>query len=75
MFDPPAWLWIACTIAAAAVQTLRNAMQRSLTERVGTVGATHAEKSTSDRVGQLNAVSSNGNDAGLHVTEAIEEGE
>ena len=41
MFDPPAWLWIACTIAAAAVQTLRNAMQRSLTERVGTVGATH----------------------------------
>jgi drug/metabolite transporter (DMT)-like permease len=39
--DPPAWLWIACTIAAAAVQTLRNAMQRSLTERVGTVGATH----------------------------------
>jgi drug/metabolite transporter (DMT)-like permease len=41
MFDPPAWLWIACTIAAAGVQTLRNAMQRSLTERVGTVGATH----------------------------------
>ena len=41
MLDPPAWLWIACTIAAAAVQTLRNAMQRSLTERVGTVGATH----------------------------------
>jgi len=39
--DPPAWLWIACTIAAAGVQTLRNAMQRSLTERVGTVGATH----------------------------------
>ncbi|TXL66085.1 EamA family transporter [Zeimonas arvi] len=41
MSDPPAWLWIACTVAAAAVQTLRNAMQRSLTERVGTVGATH----------------------------------
>lgn len=41
MFDPPSWLWIACTIAGAGVQTLRNAMQRSLTERVGTVGATH----------------------------------
>lgn len=37
----PAWLWIVCTIAAAAVQTLRNAMQRSLTAQVGTVGATH----------------------------------
>ncbi|MCM5572105.1 EamA family transporter [Burkholderiaceae bacterium FT117] len=39
--DPPAWLWIACTVAACGVQTVRNAMQRSLTERVGTVGATH----------------------------------
>ncbi|MFA7666928.1 MAG: DMT family transporter [Burkholderiaceae bacterium] len=38
---PPAWLWIVCTVAAASVQTLRNAMQRSLTEQVGTVGATH----------------------------------
>ncbi|MGD9943697.1 MAG: EamA family transporter [Burkholderiaceae bacterium] len=37
----PAWLWIVCTIAACAAQTLRNAMQRSLVERVGTVGATH----------------------------------
>ena len=39
--DPPAWLWIACTVAAAGFQTLRNATQRSLTAKVGTVGATH----------------------------------
>jgi drug/metabolite transporter (DMT)-like permease len=39
--DAPAWLWVACALAAAAVQTARNAMQRSLTERLGTVGATH----------------------------------
>jgi drug/metabolite transporter (DMT)-like permease len=39
--DPPAWLWIVCTIAAAAFQTLRNATQRGLTGRIGTVGATH----------------------------------
>lgn len=39
--DPPAWLWIACTVAAAGVQTARNAAQRSLTGRLGTVGATH----------------------------------
>ncbi|GMV01236.1 MAG: EamA family transporter [Burkholderiaceae bacterium] len=38
---PPAWLWIACTVAAAGVQTARNAAQRSLTGRLGTVGATH----------------------------------
>lgn len=37
----PAWLWIACTLAAAALQTARNAMQRSLTGQLGTVGATH----------------------------------
>ena len=37
----PAWLWIVCVVGAAAVQTVRNAMQRSLTESVGTVGATH----------------------------------
>jgi ribonucleoside-diphosphate reductase alpha chain len=43
------------------------AWQRGLktTYYLRTVGATHAEKSTSDRVGQLNAVSSNGNDAGF----------
>lgn len=34
-------LWIAFTLAAAAGQTLRNAMQRSLVGSVGTVGATH----------------------------------
>ncbi len=39
--DPPAWLWVAFTVGAAAVQTARNAMQRSLTGRLGTVGATH----------------------------------
>ena len=39
--DAPAWLWAACALAAAAVQTARNAMQRSLTDRLGTVGATH----------------------------------
>jgi len=39
--EPPAWLWIACTVAAAGFQTARNAMQRSLTDRLGTVGATH----------------------------------
>lgn len=39
--DVPAWLWAACAVGAAAVQTARNAMQRSLTERLGTVGATH----------------------------------
>jgi drug/metabolite transporter (DMT)-like permease len=37
----PPWLWIGCVIAAAAFQTLRNATQRGLTERVGTIGATH----------------------------------
>ncbi|GAA4411411.1 EamA family transporter [Quisquiliibacterium transsilvanicum] len=39
--DAPAWLWAACALAAAAVQTARNVMQRQLTERLGTVGATH----------------------------------
>ena len=33
-------LWIAATLAAAAAQTARNAMQRHLTEILGTVGAT-----------------------------------
>jgi drug/metabolite transporter (DMT)-like permease len=37
----PGSLWIACTVAAAAGQTLRNAMQHSLIGTVGTVGATH----------------------------------
>lgn len=35
------WLWIPATLLAAAAQTARNAMQRHLTETLGTVGATH----------------------------------
>jgi drug/metabolite transporter (DMT)-like permease len=34
-------LWIPFTILAAAGQTARNAMQRELTAKLGTVGATH----------------------------------
>ena len=34
-------LWIPATLMAAAAQTARNAMQRHLTETLGTVGATH----------------------------------
>jgi drug/metabolite transporter (DMT)-like permease len=37
----PAWLWIVFTVLAAGGQTLRNAMQRELTQTLGTVGATH----------------------------------
>ncbi|HEY5634359.1 MAG TPA: DMT family transporter [Burkholderiaceae bacterium] len=37
----PGWIWIAFTVGAAGTQTLRNALQRSLTERLGTIGATH----------------------------------
>lgn len=33
-------LWIACTLAAAAAQTARNAMQSGLTASLGTLGAT-----------------------------------
>jgi len=33
-------LWIPATLAAAGAQTARNAMQRRLTETIGTVGAT-----------------------------------
>ncbi len=40
MFDP-SWLWVVFTIVAAAAQTVRNAAQRELTTRLGTVGATH----------------------------------
>jgi drug/metabolite transporter (DMT)-like permease len=35
------WLWAVFTLIAAAAQTTRNAMQRELTGRLGTVGATH----------------------------------
>jgi drug/metabolite transporter (DMT)-like permease len=34
-------LWAVFTLIAAAAQTARNAMQRELTARLGTVGATH----------------------------------
>jgi drug/metabolite transporter (DMT)-like permease len=35
------WLWAVFTLIAAAAQTVRNATQRELTGRLGTVGATH----------------------------------
>jgi drug/metabolite transporter (DMT)-like permease len=35
------WLWAVFTVVAAFAQTLRNAMQRELTQSLGTVGATH----------------------------------
>ncbi len=35
------WLWIVFTVIAAFFQTVRNAMQRELTGKLGTVGATH----------------------------------
>ena len=35
------WLWAIFTVIAAFAQTLRNAMQRELTQSLGTVGATH----------------------------------
>lgn len=34
-------LWAVFTVIAAVAQTARNAMQRGLTERLGTIGATH----------------------------------
>jgi drug/metabolite transporter (DMT)-like permease len=37
----PSWLWALFTIIAAAAQTVRNATQRELTAKLGTVGATH----------------------------------
>jgi drug/metabolite transporter (DMT)-like permease len=35
------WLWAIFTIIAAAAQSVRNATQRELTGKLGTVGATH----------------------------------
>jgi drug/metabolite transporter (DMT)-like permease len=35
------WLWVVFTLIASTAQTIRNAMQRSLTGELGTVGATH----------------------------------
>jgi drug/metabolite transporter (DMT)-like permease len=40
MFEP-SWLWAVFTLIAAAAQTVRNAAQRELTGKLGTVGATH----------------------------------
>lgn len=37
----PAWLWVVFTLLAATAQTFRNATQKSLIARLGTVGATH----------------------------------
>jgi drug/metabolite transporter (DMT)-like permease len=38
---PFTWLWIPFTVMGAAGQVVRNAMQRGLTARLGTLGATH----------------------------------
>ena len=35
------WLWALFTLVAGAAQTVRNAAQRELTAKLGTVGATH----------------------------------
>src|SRR5216684_3904362 len=40
MFDP-SWLWALFTVIAAGAQTVRNATQRELAAKLGTVGATH----------------------------------
>ncbi len=37
----PAWLWVVFTVVGSAAQTARTAMQRELTETLGTIGATH----------------------------------
>lgn len=37
----PAWLWVVFTLLAATAQTFRNAAQKNLIERLGTLGATH----------------------------------
>ncbi len=43
MREPSVWggWWIVFTLAAAVLQTFRNAMQSSLASRLGTLGATH----------------------------------
>lgn len=43
MREPSVWggWWILFTLAAAVLQTFRNAMQSSLTKSLGTLGATH----------------------------------
>lgn len=38
---PLTWLWIVFTLVAALAQTVRNAMQKGLTQSLGTLGATY----------------------------------
>jgi len=38
--DASSWIWIPIILVAAAAQTVRNALQRSLTETAGTLAAT-----------------------------------
>ena len=38
---PFIWLWIPFAVMAAGGQVVRNAMQRGLTAKLGTLGATH----------------------------------
>lgn len=40
MTAAPSWLWAAFTLTAAGGQTLRNALQRDLTDTIGPAGAT-----------------------------------
>ncbi len=37
----PSWLWVVFTLTASTAQTARNAMQRDLTQTIGTQGATY----------------------------------
>lgn len=39
--DAANWVWVGCAIAGGVFQTFRNVMQRQLTDRLGTLGATH----------------------------------
>jgi drug/metabolite transporter (DMT)-like permease len=41
MMAETSWLWVIFTLIAALGQTARNAMQKELTAKLGTVGATH----------------------------------
>jgi drug/metabolite transporter (DMT)-like permease len=41
MMTDTGWLWAVFTVIAALGQTARNAMQKELTAKLGTVGATH----------------------------------
>ena len=41
MMADTGWYWVVFTLIAAVGQTARNAMQKELTAKLGTVGATH----------------------------------